>query len=214
MSMLDIDTFSDLIRPFVKNCPESTIEQAARAACIQLCEQSLVIQSDIAAGDVLTGYDTYEISSATYTQPVQIISLLYNGKIITSKTEDELDRIDYGWRTADAGEATYFIGRAPNTFQLNRVPAADITDGLVPRVATRPTIDASQIDSRLYSEYAETIKYGAIWKLKEMPDQVWSDPAGANFYGTKFTSEIQRARIAVDKGYQRRSTVARPRFFA
>ena len=213
MATTSISSFSDNIRPFVKGCPDDAIEAAVREACIELCEKSLVIRVDITPGDIVTGFDDYTITADSDTLPLIILSLMYddNSEPLLPKTEKELDIIDPGWRTADAGPATWFIGLARDRFRLNRVPDEDITDGLTPRIATRPTEDAEQVDIRLLNEYSRAIKHGALSDLMEIPDKPWSDDKRSLWHGNRFNVEIQRARSAADKGYQLASTYVKPR---
>lgn len=209
--MTAISSFTDVVRPYVQSCPESAIEDAVLRACITLCEQSLVVQEELAAVDVTTGDDTYTFTASSDTQPLTVISLFYNDFRIYPKTRDELEFLDPGWQFADPGKATYFIGLAPDTIQLNRVADEDITDGLVPTIATRPEIGATTLPDIIYENYLEAIRYGAVSYLQELPDKKWTDIKTSIYNGQIFNTYIQRARAAILRGFQVKSVYARQR---
>lgn len=209
--MTDIAYFADIVRPYVGGCPEGAIEDAIRKAAIRFCEQSAVVRSTLTAVDVDAGTDEYTFTAASGTQPLIVLSLVYNEMRIYPKTQDELDVIDPGWRTADAGPATWFTGLGPGTIKLNRVPDETITDGLIPTIATRPEIGATTFDSLLYTSYSDAIRYGAVSILQEVPGKEWSDMKTSIYNAQIFNTYIQRARSAGEKGFQHASTYARMR---
>lgn len=207
----DLTDFLPDVQPHVPGCPENLILDAIRGACIRFCVDTWIVRETLTAMDVTTGQDTYVLTASSMKESVGIVHLSYDSRDMDIKTEEELDIIDQGWRTADPGSAFYAIMLNPDQFQLNRIPAADIVGGLIPRIATRPTDTATQVDTLLYNEWKEAIKQGAIEELKEIPNKGWSDVELSKAYGKKFNFQIQRGKARARMGHATKSTTAKMR---
>lgn len=199
------------VQPAVPGCPHNLMLGAIRGACIRFCTDTWLIRETLAPIDVNVGFDTYTLASSAGTVPVGVVHLTHDSRDMTVVTEEELDIIDNGWRQADPNVATYAIMLLPNQLQLNRVPAEQIINGLIPRVATCPTQTATEVADLLFSDWREAIKYGALEELKEIPDKGWSDAAQAKDYGQKFNFQIQRGKARAVMGHAKKSTTAKMR---
>jgi hypothetical protein len=99
----------------------------------------------------------------------------------------------------------------PDRILLNRVPAEAITDGMIVRIATRPTDSTTTINDQLFNDWRKAIKYGALEELLEIPSKGWSDMKQSIWYGKRFNFEIQRGKARARMGNMNKSTVAQAR---
>ena len=199
------------VTPSVPGCPRSLILDAIRNACIRFCEETWIIRETLTAIDVVAGTDVYTLTASTNNLPVGLIHFSYNERDLTFKTEEELDIIDQGWRVADPGTPFFVTSPSPDTFRLNRVPSEAITDGMVPRIATKPTNETSSVDDLLYRDWRDGIRAGALQELKGIPDKGWSDDKAAMSNGQLFNFYIQRGKARAVMGHMRKSTTAKMR---
>jgi len=206
-----LEAFLPLIRPHLEGCPDAVMRDSVRNACIRLARDSTLVRQYINAGDVVAGADDYTITPLADTEVVRIISLVYDKRELTRKTEEELDIIDSGWRTADPGNATYYSQPKPYRFRLNRIPAETITLGLLPRIASKPSLAATTVNDLLYDDWRETVKHGVLAELLEVPNKVWSDFKLSQWHGNRFNFGIQSARAESQTGFMKKSTAARAR---
>lgn len=211
MAEVQLSTFLPNIRPAVPGCPQSLMEQAVRDACIRLCIDSWILREDIAAGDILVDVDDYLIIPSQNSRMISLVSILYKGRELPKKTEEELDHIDPGWRTAGPGDATYVTMTEPDRVRLNRVPSETTVGGFIPRIITKPAEDTQLVDQRLYNDWRKGIEYGALSLLLEIPKKKWSDMEMSVWYGKKFNFEIQRAKDRARMSYFKKSTSVRNR---
>ena len=206
---VSIDSFLKHVLPQVPGCPESLATDAIRNACIRFCTDTYIVRENIPASDVLIGVEDYTITASTNNEVVGMVSFVYDGTELPMKTEEEADIDDHGWRTTDPGVATYVMAPEPDRILLNREPVETITDGMIVRIATRPTDTTTLVNNLLLQDWKHAIKYGALEELLEMPDKGWSNIKSSLYYGGKFNFEIQRGKARATMGNHRKSTVAK-----
>jgi len=209
--MADLTDFLPDVAPSVPGCPQALMLDAIRNACMRFCEDAWIIRETLAAIDVNIGVDEYTMTASAGRKPVGIVNFLFDSRQIDIKTEEELDIIDSGWRTADPGVAFYASMLTPDTFKLNRVPAEAIVGGMIVRIATKPSNTATAVDDLLYRDWRDAIRYGALEELKEIPDKGWSDAAKATEFGRKFNFQIQRGKARAVMGHAKKSTTVKMR---
>lgn len=198
------------VRPDVPGCPEATMENAVRNACIELCEKALIWRETLAAIDSVVGTDQYTLSSADAEAAVHMpIYVAYDTTPLDGYSEEELDIIDYGWRTAGQNIPSAYLMVPGGILWFNRKPAVAITGGIVTRVAIKPKPDAIGADDFLYNDWHEAIAHGAKRRLMEVEGKKWSNPKSARFHGAKFNFFVQDAHARATKGNIRKSTTAK-----
>jgi hypothetical protein len=206
-----LEAFLPSVQPHVQGCPESLIIDAIRNACIRFCTGTWLIRENLEPSDIVVDVDDYTIAATAGNETIGLISFLHNKLELPKKTEEELDILDSGWRTADPGVATAVMCPTPDRILLNRVPAETITDGMIVRIATRPTDSTTTINNQLFNDWRKAIKYGALEELLEIPDKGWSDIKQSIWYGKRFNFEIQRGKARARMGNMTKSTVAQTR---
>ena len=203
--------FLPQVQPHVPGCPEGVILEAIRNACIRFCTDTWLIRETLAPITVAVGADEYALTASTDNESIGIVSFLHDKRELDQKTEDELDIIDSGWRTADPGVASYVTMLLPDVAKLNREPAEEIVDGLIVRIATKPTDTADSVDDLLFNDWRKAIKYGAIEDLLEIPEKGWSNMKLSLWYGKRFNFEIQRGKARARMGFMSKSTTVKNR---
>jgi len=206
--MATLESILPLIQPHIPGCPESIALDAIRNACIRFCKDTRLIRETLPADDIISTVDDYTMTASLNNDIVGIVHFLYDERELPGHTEEELDIIDNGWRTADPGEATAYMSISPNRFKLNRVPDETIVGGLIVRIATRPTDTATEVNDILFNDWRETIKYGALSELLEIPEKLWSDMKQSIWYGKRFNFGIQSGKAQSVKGNLKKSTGA------
>jgi len=201
-----LETFLPLIRPHLQGCPDAVMRDSILQSCRRLAQDSMISRQYINAGDIVAGSDDYTITPLSGTEVVRVISLVYLDIELTRKTEEELDIIDPGWRTADPGVATYYSQPKPYRIRLNRVPAETTVAGFLPRIASKPALDATTVDDLFWDDWQDVIKQGALTELKEIPNKQWSDFKMSVWHGKRFNFGIQKAKAEAQKNFMKKTT--------
>jgi len=195
------------VRQDVPGCPENTMIQAVRNACIELCEKSLIWRENLAVTDVVQGTDKYQLVSADTEAAIHYpIHVAYNETALSPKTEEELDILDYAWRTADENVPTFYLMEAAGLLWLNRKPNASILGGLVVRVSIKPAADSTGAEDFIYNDWHEAIAHGAKRRLMEVAGKKWSNQKQSLYHGAKFNFYINQALAKATKGNVKTST--------
>ena len=181
--------------------PNPVAVNALRNACFDFCRDSLLWNETQAQVTVVAGTATYVLTPPTDTQIVSVLSLNVNSKYaVYPWPMDAVVAARPGWASA-SGAVEGFVQPQPGTITLIAVPD---TDGyVIPTVAYAPTRSAATVDARLYNQHLETIKYGALWKLKMMAGQPWADPSGASYYEGHFWMGVGAATIERNRSNSR-----------
>lgn len=207
-----IESFIPKVQPSVPGCPRALIIDHLRDAMIRFCEESTIWRETLPAIDIVLDEDEHTLVPTNDTWTVTtVVNAMYNDVPIDQKTEEELDHIDYKWRTGISGTPFFYTLLAPNQFKLNRVPEASITGGLVVRVALKPLPTATTVSDTLFNDWRQQIAEGAKASLKAMSGKGWSDPAGAVTCAHNFTFGYTEARIRAQHGFGRKAISAKMR---
>lgn len=207
----NLESFIPKVQPYVPGCPRALIVEHIRDAAIRFCEESTIWRETLDSADAVIGVDDYTMTPDNFSRVTTIVNIMYDGTPIEHKTEEELDHIDYKWRTGITGTPKYYTLLAPNRFKLSRVPEATITDGLVVRVALKPLPSATTVADILFNDWYLQIAEGAKASLKGMKEKIWSDPNGAMDCARNFTFGYTEARIRAQHGFGRSAITAKMR---
>lgn len=88
----------------------------------------------------------------------------------------------------------YFVNPY-HVLHLKPTPAVDITDVYADVALTPRFRDDNKIADWIVTRFYEPIKAGALVRLYEEPDKMYSNRDLAEYWGEKYRSEIARARI-------------------
>lgn len=188
--------------------PNPVAINALRNACFDFCRKSLFWNETQAQVAYVAGTSEYALTPVTDAQIVSVLSLNVDEKYaIYPWPLDQVVSARPNWATAE-GSVMGFVQPKPGTVVLISVP--DTAGYFVPAVAYAPTRSATAVDERLYNQYLETIKYGALWKLKMMAGQPWADPSGAAYYEGHFWMGVGAATIERNRSNSRASVRVNP----
>lgn len=208
MASVTFDQFLPEVQPEAPGVPYPVVINAVRNACFDFCRHSLIWNEIQDEDAYLAGVAEYQVFPPTGAQVVQILNItLDNGRVVPPVSIDETVGVRPLWLT-QTGVVEWFVQTSPDTFRFVAVPD---TDGkFTARVAYAPTRTATKVDASLFNLYLESIKYGALAKLKAMQGTPWSDPAGAQAYELKFGQAVAKAVIERTRSNSRASIRVTP----
>jgi hypothetical protein len=194
--------------PMVPGCPDTLIENNIRAATIELCEKAAVLQAELDALTTIAGAFEYDLEPPTDTVVHKIMFVVHDGVELEPVTTSLLEQRKRNWREAQyRGTPEYYVKASRSLIWL--VPVPDVTQPLstIIRCHLKPTQTSLSADDELMSDYRDTIVNGALFRLLRLPSKQWTDPAGAQVYGSLFNAGVieadRRARNA-DAGVVRK----------
>lgn len=191
MASVAFDLFLPEVLPECPGVPEPVAINAIRNASFDFCRRSLVWSEFQDAEPYQADIAEYQVSAPTNAVVALVMGITLDEKrTIYPASVDEISAGRPAWRTA-TGAIEWFVTSDPDMFRFVAVPDVDGT--YVAQVAYAPKRTATTTDASLYNLYLETIKYGALWKLKSMQGQPWSDPAGAAAHYQMFQQGIGKA---------------------
>jgi hypothetical protein len=195
------DAFLPEVLPFVRNCPDPTIESAIRLATIELCEKTEIWQAELDPISAVEGQWAYDLEPPANTSIHRVLSLTGpDGRRLDPVTTGMLDQRSPDWRN-NPGTPVYFIRQdEENQLWLAPPPQTAQTNAYLMRVILKPTITSSSASNYVMTDYRDTIVYGAITRLLRMPDRDWSNFKTAAVYYGMFQEQLviaeKRARKA------------------
>ena len=191
MASVTFDQFLPEILPEASGVPYPVAINAVRNACFDFCRKTLIWNEFQDPENYTLGTAEYQVTPASGAQVVQVMSItLDDGRTLDPASIDETVKVRPTWRTT-VGIIEWFVQSAPDTFRFVSVPNSSGT--YTAQVAYAPLRSATSIDASIYNLYLEGIKHGALWKLKSMNNQPWTDPQGAAFSGGMFLQAISAA---------------------
>lgn len=178
--------------------PEPLLDTAIRNACIEFCRSSLWLQQDIDPIPVQVGNNPYEIDVPTGYVVAKVMALYFDNARLTPLDSTAVTNTTFiNWQI-QAGTPYGYTMFTPNEVTLVYTP--DSVGTLTGRMALSPSRTASSVDDTLFQEYQEEIAQGAVARLKSIPNQPFSDPAGAAASLALFKYGVGKARIRTATG--------------
>ncbi|MFZ9326458.1 MAG: hypothetical protein ACO24H_03225 [Polynucleobacter sp.] len=192
---------------YVPDVPEFIAINAIRNACIEFCEKSRYLQTDLAPVNLVANQSTYTVIVPPDTKFVDIVEAYANDVLLIPKSSEELSRIYRytDWRSVE-GQPMYITREVYTSVQL--VPfLTSVTAGqqLSMRISYAPTRDSAEISEDIYEQFLEYISFGARYRLYSTPKQAYYDRGLAMEYLRLFRAGINEARVRVNKGLSRTS---------
>jgi hypothetical protein len=204
---VEYEQFLSQVTQYVPDVSEFVAIDAIRNAAIEFCTKSLYWQTDLAPIPVEANKGTYQLITPGDTKIVQLISSYFDENLLIPQSPDRLANIYRmgDWQTMQ-GSPQYITQIIKPEVIL--VPTPVVTNGqtLNIRVALAPTRESQEIDSEIYEQWAETIAMGARARLYAQPKMPYYDKQAATDATKLFRYDINRARIAVNKGLTRTSS--------
>lgn len=202
---VDYEQFLSQVTQYVPDVSEFVAIDAIRNSAIEFCTKSLYWQLTLDPITVVENQANYVLETPVDTKIIQIVSAYFGENLLVPQSPDRLaDIYRMGdWQTM-TGSPQYITQIIKPEVVLVPTPV-NSTGDLSIRVALAPTRDSQEIDSEIYEEWAETIAMGARARLYAQPKQPYYDKQAAVDATKLFRYDINRARIAVNKGLTRTS---------
>ena len=211
MASVAFDQFLPEILLEVPSVPEPVAINAVRNACFDFCRDSLWLSRYADPETYTDGVATYELSADGGEQIVAVMHITIDGvKTVYPWALEDVVSAKPNWSTA-TGTIDGYVQPSPDVVSFVAVPNTSGT--FVANLAVAPARTATAVDARIFNLHLETIKYGALWKLKSQAGQPWSDAAGASLNEQRFLMMVNQAVIERTRGNTRAALRVAPRPF-
>ena len=186
------------IIPIVPACPDSLIHQHIRSTVIDLCERSFIYQKELDPITTVASIYEYDFDAPSGTVVHKIEWAVYDGDALEPATSGLLEQRKPDWRTT-TGTPEYILKQNQTSFIIAPIPASGKTEGLILRVALKPTHTSTSCDSTVMSDNRDAIVNGTLSRLLRIPAKEWSDINSASvyhgFYIESLATAEKRARL-------------------
>lgn len=202
------------VAAFVPLCPDPVIENAALYACRDFCQKTLLWdENELDAIDIVATDHTYDLTS-TDGDIVAVDFARVDGVPIDPVSVNELNRTQRQWRDLTVSRPSRYIVGMIDEIRLVYTPSKDLTGGLEVWVCLKPLETATSVPDFLYRDYQDTITYGTVARLLEIPNMLWSDIKLSAHFGTKYENGRDTAKSKKFTGRTRYEMKTAPAFFA
>jgi hypothetical protein len=181
-----------------------SVEVAVRDTCIDFCERTLILQADHDPITAIKGIPTYEFAPPDGYLVDKVMHMWFEGRLLWPVVTDSIQQSTYverGDSTRAAPQA--YMQKDSYTFTLLPTPDETKRNGIVMRVALKPTRDATVVDDVLFDTFGEVIGHGAKYRLLLSPGKEYSNPQLAEAYKAMFDSGMSRARARMGRNHTR-----------
>ena len=203
MTPVAYEVFLPHVLPFVPACFEDQAVVAIRHACMDFCQETLVIQQDMTATATVANTSTYTVPVPTGYALTQLMSLYYLGKRLERKSQMELEKLySRDWQTL-LGTPQVYTQFNQDSATVALKPDSGIADALTGRIAVQPLRASTTVDGVLFERYLDEIAAGAISRLTATPDQPYTDMKRSVEYAKVYRSGAAAARAFVNGGMNR-----------
>lgn len=217
--MASLDSFLSRLIPQVIGCPDITATQALLDACIEFCDESLLIQTTSAPQSVTANVGSYTLTVPSETAVASVIKVWYGAKQLAPANAADIDSIlayvaTAGTDTVQTGVPNTYYELTPGVIGVYPVPQVSVSNILSARVATKPTRAAVNVSDILYNDWAEVLVAGAVSRLASLQGQVYTNVPQATASYTQYWNGISKATALRVRGRQISSLAVRSRAFA
>lgn len=211
MATVAFDKFLPEVMLECPTVPDPVAINAIRNACFDFCRDSLWLNELQDAYTYAVGTGVYDLDAPTWAQIVQVLNVNVDEKYVIFSATREQSALSSPAYATTQGRIEWYVQPTHSQIQLVRVP--DAAGYFIPLVAYAPKRTATVIDDRMFDLHLETVKYGALWKLKAMAGQPWADPAGAAYNEQRFLMATNAATIDRNKSFSQATLMVQPRGF-
>jgi len=212
--------FLDNVLPFA-NAPKTIAENAVRDACKEFLDYSFALRSDFDSFTLVNGTSEYTLTFTTdgiatasgQYEPIAVVEksvYLGTDTSLWEITEGQLDQRVFQWHQRTATTPSHCLITWDRKFRVYPEPSANSSDSVTGECYITVTQSSVGVLDTIYNKWAEEIGYGAIARLKRIPDQVWSDLASAEYFERKFDMAKHRAKSIVNKGRTELPSTVKP----
>ena len=204
--MAALDTFLARLLPRAMGAEDPVARQALVDAAIDFCERTLVVQQVLTPINVVAAQASYTLSLSTDLAVAQVRRAWYLGAPLGPVADDSigsplayLSDVGDGEVEAETGPPSVCLWHE-NKLRLYPIPTENKTEGLVVRVAVKPTTDAAALPDELLTHWREAIVHGALERVLNMRGSAHYDPQAADRSGTQFAAAVAKAKAMARTG--------------
>ena len=180
------------VMPQLPRCPEPLVLEIVRDIAIDFCHETQLWQVDLDSQNIVQDEDTYELDGE---QP--------------SNTEiDAVVKVEVDDNEQNP-ETQYTVSKDLEVV-FETAPGQDITAGLDVRVALKPSLSATTVDTQLFKDWYRTWAFGVMGTLMVMPGKAWSNPALGTEYLAKYRDGVIKGAVENTRGKWNKPLRARP----
>lgn len=202
--MTPLTSFLPYVLPHAYGAPDPLAEQAVRNACIELCDESNLVQT-VTIQTATAGDPEYAITPPTQQGLSQILAVTFGAYPLRPVAPGDVEHgaaMRAGVEAVDAvlestrGTPTVYYQTTPTdpNVYLWPVPAETKVGYLAVRAAFVPLRNATQVEDVLFEDWVVEIASGALAQLLAMPGQVFSNPSYAENHAKAFAAGVARAK--------------------
>jgi hypothetical protein len=207
--MKAVSEFFSRVIPMATGCPEPVAEQAIVDSAIDFCEKTLALRYQSDALFAVSGISTYDIEVPTYHALSRIIHAKIGDQELQAMPVEQLPTE----RDYSAQPVKFYVTQGQFERQLNLYPTPDASYTVNMTLAIRPLRGTGYLADDLFDYWLEPVVAGTLMRLKAIPDQPFSDPAGSIYYGQRFGALCNNARVEGNIGRVVGSMQTKPRPF-
>jgi len=169
-----ISSILDLVLSDVPGVPDPLAERWLRRAVYEFLQRSQVWRQPHQPINLRKDLVEYQLDTPVQTQIDTVINVKISGF-------QKFAEIDY-----------YLPDR--DLINLRAIPTTDVKNGMTLDLVlvTDPSCD-SELDCRVYDDWAEYMAHGAKWKLMTIRGKDWSSEDGAKYHEREFKRGVNRA---------------------
>jgi hypothetical protein len=131
---------------------------------------------------------------------IQVLSVTKNGTPMVPTSVTEVPKIIIT-ETNSKNPSRYYV-EPYDTVHLLPVPVIDVENFLVTAALTPRLRDDNRIEQWIIDMHYESIKTGLLARLYEEPGKVYTNVKSAEYWGSKYRSELTRARSIGAQNYK------------
>jgi len=180
-------------------------ERQLLRAAREFCEITRAWRVDIQVS-VTADAPTVDLTAAlpANTELVDIVSVknLIGGAPIRPTTYKRLDEDSNDWRTETNTDASWYVLDGNNTIRFIPIPSITTVNKYYVRLAVKPLLTATVIDSIVANKYDEVLVHGALSKLYLIPRKPWTDASLAPYRLALFERSMPAARTEAAEEFQ------------
>jgi hypothetical protein len=208
--MKPISDFFPRVLPYLPGCPEPMAEQALLDSAIAFCEDSSAVRVSLVPVAVTVDVSTYSLDAPSQQVIARVMGVQFDGRPLYPVSAEDVELLT----GATGNPVAYYTRQGTTSLELVLFPTPDVTGSLDISVATLPARTATQLPDELFVYWSDAVTAGAISRAKAIPNQPFTDPAGAAGYAAAALAASRKARIEGNFGRAQSHMRVRSRPFA
>jgi hypothetical protein len=173
---------------------------AIRESAIEFLKKSNAWRYDVDPITVAANATIIELDLPRNTRIRQILDATYAGGQLKIYERDEINKLRPNYLNETGNGINAVVPVVNNEVRVMPTPSVAALHPVLFTVSLYLTEAAITIDSDVYEEWRDVIRFGALHRLQIMPNKPWSNMEMAGINLGKFRSGISDARIQALRG--------------